>query len=273
MSHTLLSALAGKKIVNTRAAHQAAELDDLLQTRGAVPVPYPCIDIVPPPDTAQLDKALMGAAKGDFDWLVLTSVNTVFSLSRRLEALKLPSSNLSRLSIAAIGPATAKAARDRLGLETALLPEEFVAESLLDTFSARPGARVLLPQSEIARATLADGLAAAGMQVTSVVAYQTVIGSGGADVPALLQGRQIDAVTFTSSSTVSNFLRRLEEQGGAGWSPAACLSAICVACIGPMTARTALESGLEVAVVPERHTLKDLVVGLESCFLEADARL
>jgi uroporphyrinogen-III synthase len=160
-----------------------------------------------------------------------------------------------------------------LDLETSLLPEEFVAESLLEAFSAQPGARVLLPQSEIARPILADGLAAAGMQVTAVVAYQMVIGRGGADIPALIKTGQIDAVTFTSSSTVSNFLRRLEQESDMNGNIAACLSDICIACIGPVTARTALESGLDVAVVPKEHTLEDLVAGLESCFLEADGCL
>jgi uroporphyrinogen-III synthase len=257
--------LAGRHIVNTRAAHQAAELDRLLQELGAVLVPYPCIDIAPPQDTGPLDEALRAAGGGAFDWLVLTSANTVLSLSRRLDALELPASGLSRVKIAAVGPATAESARDLLGLETSLLPDEYVAESLVEAFNARPGTRVLLPQSDIARPVLADGLAAAGLDVAAVAAYRTVMGGGGANVPPLLKAGQIDVVTFTSSSTVEYFLRRVQQDGGDLTS----LNGVCVACIGPVAARTAHERGLMVAVIPDEHTLEGLVAGLETYFLEA----
>lgn len=258
----MTGALAGKQVVNTRAAHQAADLDDLLHARGAAPVAYPCIDIAPPPDTGLLDEALRAASGGAFDWLALTSANTVLSLSRRLDARGLPASALSRMQIAAVGPATARAARDLLGLETALLPDEYVAESLVEAVRGRPGVRVLLPQSDTARPALADGLAAAGMEVTAVVAYRTVTGGGGADVPALLRAGGLDAVTFTSSSTVEHFLHRLECEGGV----AAHLDGVCLACIGPVAAATARERGLTVAVVPGEHTLAGLVAGLERYF-------
>jgi uroporphyrinogen-III synthase len=257
--------LEGKRVVNTRAPHQAAELDALLRTCGAEPVAYPCIDIAPPEDARSLDDALRAAARGAFDWLVLTSANTALSLSRRVDALELDRSGLHGMKIAAVGPASAEAARDYLGLEATLLPEEYVAESLVEALRIAPGARVLLPQSDLARPVLADGLAAAGLAVSVVVAYRTVIGSGGADVPALLAAGRIDAVTFTSSSTLENFLVRL---GQAGQTPDV-LAGVCIACIGPVTAKTAQEHHLPVAVVPEQHTLEGLVNDLESYFMEA----
>ncbi len=257
--------LHGKRVVNTRAPHQAAELDRLLQAQEAIPISYPCIDIAPPEDTAPLDEALRAAANGAFDWLVLTSANTVLSLSRRLESQGLPVSMLDRMRIAAVGPATAEAAQSLLGLEATILPDEAVAEALVEALAGRRGARVLLPQSDIARPVLAEGLTDAGLSVTAVVAYRTVVGSGGANLPALLNAGQIDAVTFTSSSTVENFIRRVTQESRA--APA--LGEICIACIGPIAAKTARTHGLAVAVIPEAHTLEGLVTSLETYFLEA----
>jgi uroporphyrinogen-III synthase/uroporphyrinogen III methyltransferase/synthase len=258
-------ALTGKQIVNTRALHQAGEMDRLLQARKAVPIAYPCIDIAPPLDTDPLDEALHRAAQAGFDWLILTSANTVLSLSRRLDVLGLPTSMLNQMKIAAVGPTTAEAARALLGIETSLLPDEYVAEALIEAFRAPPGTRVLLPQSDIARPVLAEGLAAAGLNVTSVVAYRTVPGSGGADVPALLKAGKIDAIIFTSTSTIENFIQRMMREGG----DLATLDGICIACVGPVTARAAVEHGLTVAVIPDNHTLEGLIASLEIYFLEA----
>jgi uroporphyrinogen-III synthase len=260
-----VSPLDGKRVVNTRARHQAAELDRLLLARGAKPVAYPCIDIALPEDTRPLDDALRAAVQGEFDWLVFTSANTVLSLSRRVEALGVNKSKLRGVKIAAIGPATAEAVRTLLGLEVSLLPEEHVAESLVEALRIAPGARVLLPQSDLARPVLAVGLTLAGLVVSAVVTYRTVIGSGGADVPALLDAGQIDVVTFTSSSTVENFLIRLSRESG----DRASLADVCLACIGPVTAGTAVEHGLSVDVMPTEHILEGLVRDLEVYFMEA----
>jgi uroporphyrinogen-III synthase len=257
--------LAGKRVVNTRAPRQAADLDALLRAREAEPVAYPCIDIALPDDTRPLDDALRAATRGEFDWLVLTSANTVLSLSRRVDALGLDMPGLHGMKMAAIGPVTAQAARDLLGLEASSLPEEYMAESLVEALRIARGGRVLLPQSDLARPVLADGLAAAGLAVTVVAAYRTVIGSGGADVPALLAAGRIDALTFTSSSTVENFLIRLSRESG----DRASLAEVCLACIGPATARTAVEHGLSVNVMPTEHTLEGLVRDLEVYFVEA----
>jgi uroporphyrinogen-III synthase len=261
------SPLLGKVIVNTRAEHQAQELTDLLEAKGAVVLPYPTIEIVPVQDTAPLDQALTQAVEGAFDWLVLTSANTVDILRQRLVALGAEGTALGvacqqGLKVAAVGKATKKAAEDALGVQINLIPKEFVAESLADELQIRRGQRVFLPQSAIARPVLAQALRQKGADVTAVHAYHTGIGRGGVALPVLLWEGKVDAVVFTSASTVHNFMRRLQREQG-NWSM---LIDVCVACIGPIAAAAAEEHGLRVRVLPEEHTLEALVDGLEQYF-------
>jgi len=253
----------GRKIVVTRAPHQAGTLADLLRERGAEPLLYPCIDIQPPDDTTELDKALRQAVNGAFDWLVLTSSNTVEALRRRTKALGL---SLVGVPVAAVGPVTAQAAEASLGVRVAALPEDYVAEALAETLNPAPGMRVLLPQADIARDTLRDLLAEAGSDVTAITVYHTVMGRSGVDLPALLAAGQVDAITFTSSSTVTNCLRRLHDEGG----DRAHLADVICACIGPKTANTAAGVGLERIVVPEVYTVESLVESLATVFEIAD---
>jgi uroporphyrinogen-III synthase len=255
-----LSALAGKRIVVTRAAHQADELALLLREHGAEPVLYPCIDIAPPEDTAKLDAVLRDASKGEYDWLVLTSANTVMILKQRLDAsgVALP----TELHIAAIGPGTAKAASALLGLDARLIPEKHIAAALAEALAPQSGTRILLPQAEMARPVLAQSLIASGAAVKAVTAYRTVIGNGGADVPALLARHEIDAITFTSGSTAANFAVRLIDEDGDLES----CDGVCIAAIGPTTAVSVRGIGLRVDVLPEDHTLAGLVVGLDVYF-------
>ncbi len=251
--------LDGKRIANTRAVHQAAELDTLLRERGAEPLSYPCIAIAPPEQTADLDDTLRHATTGVFDWLILTSSNTVVSLAQRLDTMNL---SLQSARVAAIGEPTARAAKKHLGTDVDLLPDEFTRESLANLFSNVRGLRILLPVSDIAPSTLADTLRASGAVVTRVVAYRTIPGSGGVDIPSLLAKKQVDAVTFTSPSTINNFLHRLDTEGGKRDH----LDEVCIACLGPQTAQTAREHGLSVDVTPATHTIKGLVAGLQSYF-------
>lgn len=253
--------LFGQRIVVTRAPHQAAEMADLLRRYGAEPLFYPCIDIASPADGAQLDAALNKAAKGTFDWLVVTSANTVAILAQRLAGLHL---SLEKLPVAAVGPQTAQAVEDKLGLEVQIVAEKHMAEGLAAALPSVRGLRIFLPQSEIARPVLADSLREAGAQVTTVDAYRTVIGQGGDAVPEMLARGQVEAITFTSSSTVRNFLKRLVEEGGRRQD----LQGVCLAGIGPITAKTMKENGLPMAVVPREYTLPALVDALESYFLD-----
>ena len=253
----------GKRVVVTRAPHQAGDLADLLRQRGAEPLLYPCIDIQPPQDTIQLDNAILQAAKGDFDWLVLTSSNTVEALRRRNEALGL---SLAQVPVAAVGPSTAQAAEVSLGVRVATLPDDYVAEALAVALNPVPGMRILLPQADIARDTLRDLLTKAGTDVTAVTSYHTVMGHGGVDLPGLMAEGQVDAITFTSSSTVTNCLRRLQNEGGDRTH----LDSVICACIGPKTARTAAEAHLINVVVPEVYTLESLVESLVTAFEKAE---
>lgn len=252
--------LFGQRIVVTRAPHQAAEMAELLRRYRAKPLLYPCIDIAPPADSAQLDAALNKAAKGTFDWLVVTSANTVAILAQRLATLQL---SLEELPVAAVGPKTAQVVEDELGLEVQIVAEKHMAEGLLAALPSARGLRIFLPQSEIARPVLADALREEGAQVTAVDAYRTVIGQGGDAVPEMLARGQVEAITFTSSSTVRNFLKRLAGEGGRRQD----LQGVCLAGIGPITAKTMEENGLPVAVVPGEYTLPALIDALESYFL------
>lgn len=255
--------LAGRRVVNTRAPHQAAAFDVLLQAQGAEPVSYPCIDIAPPEDTAGLDSAIQAAAQGAFGWLVLTSTNTVLMLARRIEALGLPAEALGSVRVATVGPSTAEAAEAQLGVAVDLMPDEYVAEALAEAIKDTAAGSVFLPQSAIARSTLRDELTAAGLDVTAIDAYRTVIGTGGADVPAMLKAGQIDAVTFTSSSTAKNFVKRLREAGGSMND----LDGVSVLCIGPITGETAAGLGMTETVIPADYTLDGMIEALVAHFV------
>ncbi|MDL1882229.1 uroporphyrinogen-III synthase [Anaerolineae bacterium CFX8] len=254
-------ALNSKAIVNTRAAHQAEALNTLLRARGAVPLDYPCIAIAPHEDSTLLDAALCDLIAGRFDWLILTSANTVMAVAQRLKALGLTLAGAA-FRTAAVGPATAEAAQAELGLELFDLPPQYLAESLVEHLPVETGARVLLPESAIARPTLADRLADRGAVVAVVDAYQTVCGHGGADIPQLLAQKRIDALTFTSSSTVTYFLNRLDKEGG---RPEDALP-LFAACIGPKTAATARDHGFTVLTTAAEHTLDGLIDALDTYF-------
>jgi uroporphyrinogen-III synthase len=230
---------------------------DLLRQAGAVPLLYPCLAINPPEDTASLDATLKSAASGEYDRLVLTSANTVHILAQRLAALEI---TLKDLAAAAVGPRTAAAAEASLGVNVTLLADKHVAESLAEELSPTSGERLLLPQSAIARSVLAERLRAAGAHVTVVDAYQTCLGQGGDPVPALLADKAVEAITFTSSSTVTNFLERLSMEGGDSRH----LDGVCLAAIGPVTAATMAKANLVVGVMPSDYTLNGLVNALET---------
>ena len=285
--------LTGKAVVETRALHQADELNVRLRERGAVPLSYPCIAIVPREDTAPLDAALQQAAAGGYDWLILTSSNAVLMLAERLKMgltakslrnnITPSDENLNRQvaksakvgfseqsprtqrfpKAAAVGEATAQMARECLGINVDLIPHDYHAAAIADLLATQvSGLRVLLPQSEIADSALHERLTAAGAVVTTVTAYRTVIGSGGADVPAMLRNKQVDAVTFTSPSTVDNFLQRLASEGGRR----ADLMGVGIACLGKTTARAAESHGLQVDVLPETPTINGMIEALEGYF-------
>jgi uroporphyrinogen-III synthase len=257
-------ALKGIRVVNTRALHQAGELDKLLQAEGAEILSYPALAIEPVRDPSTLDEAIRAAVDGAFEWLVITSSNTVYALAQRMQALGFEPKSLGETKIAAIGSATAEAITTMLGLSVDVLPEEFVAESLAGAIPVQEGDHVFLPQSAIARPLLADRLKEAGAKVTVVDAYRTGIGRGGVPLPEYFWRGEVDVVTFTSASTVHNFMRRLKQENGSSGM----LVDVVVACIGPVTADAARAHDLPVKIVPAEHTLEGLVAALVDYFRE-----
>lgn len=254
--------MKSRKIVVTRAAHQAADLEAMLEARGAVPVLYPCIEIEPAGDSPEFDKGIRDVSGGSFDWIVFTSANAVLAVKLRFESLGVDLSSLSGARIAAIGPGTAAAVRSMFGIDAELVPAEYEAEHLAEALSPAAGARVFLPQSNIARPILREMLSNEGADVVFVPAYKTVLGSGGADVPGLLAAGEVDAVTFTSSSTVDNFAARLKNEG----STLESLGGVCVACLGRKTTKSAVTLGLTVTVSPPENTIESLVSSLDDYF-------
>lgn len=252
-----MSVLTGKRIVVTRAPHQAAEMAALLQAEGAHPILYPCIEIAPLEDTVPLDTALREAAS--YDWLVLTSANTAMIIKQRLDHLGM---TLPPIKVAAIGPSTAAAARDMLGIRTSLIPERYAAEYLAVALNTDSGTRILLPQADIARTDLAESLIESGAKVSAIEAYRTILGKGGEDVPQMLRERAVDAITFTSGSTADNFMVRFNNEGG---DPVT-LEDVCIAAIGPVTADAVRDARLPIHVMPSRHTLDGLIRALGKYF-------
>jgi uroporphyrinogen-III synthase len=229
------------KVVVTRAAHQSAELVERLKAIRLVPVVMPVIDVVEPDDGGDaMQTAFINLSR--YDWLVVTSVNTV-------DRMPLFEPH-DRLHIAAIGPGTA----DRLRAEhypVSLMPPQYVAESLVEVFPEGPG-RVLLPRAAVARDVLPDGLRAKGWQVDVVDAYKTV------DItppPELVEeALAADLVTFTAPSTVRAFLRATS-----GRHPSKL-----VACIGPVTEQALRDADVAVDVVAPEHTIDGLVRAISS---------
>ena len=204
----------------------------------------------------------MDAAIGrrDYAWVVFTSANGVRFFHDRLVALGESSEWMRGSRVAAIGPETARALA-AIGITADLVPDEYVAEALVACLAdAAPlqGQRVLLPRADIARDALSSGLLREGAVVDSVVAYRTVPAPSSPEIEAQLRAGAIDAVTFTSSSTVRAFLATL--------SSSEALSGVALVCIGPITAETLRTAGLEPSVVAQTYTISGLVEALSNYY-------
>lgn len=250
------NALDGRRVLITRPAGQSDDFVQRLEALGAVPVIYPLLEITPPDDPAPLDAALARLAA--YDWLVFSSANAVEQVWRRLAGAGLGAEALRGRRLAAVGPATAAALAGR-GLAVDVVPEEHVAEALVQALGEVAGRRILLPTADIAPTTLADGLRQKGAEVDRVTAYHTRPAAPPADLAAWLSG--LDVLTFASSSAVRNFANLLNTG-----DPAAAIGRAVVACIGPKTARTARQLGLPVHVVPDDYTVPGLVEAIARYF-------
>jgi len=233
--------LFGLTMLITRPRAQASVLRERLEELGAAVVSLPAIEIQGLADYAELDRALAGLA--GFHYLVFTSVNGVTAFFERLAALGLDARALHGLTTAGIGPRTAEEL-GKWNVRCDLLPKKFVAESLLEVFPAEmSGKRVLIPRALEAREILPEGLRARGAEVVVVPAYRTV---GAEDMAAVPE--RVDLAVFTSSSTVEHFLKRAK-------LPPGCKTAS----IGPVTAKTLAEHGIEVDIESSEHTIPGLV--------------
>lgn len=258
-----MSALAGKRVLVTRARPQAPALAKLLQERGAIPVLIPAIEIVPPQSFQPLDKAL--AKIHSYDWLILTSVNGVQALRKRMDRLDLDPGLLRRLQICAIGPATRAEIEIRLGLKVAVMPPEYVAESVVAALKGQTAdKKVLLVRAKVARDVIPKELRAAGAEVDVAEAYQTVTPVNSAEkLKAALEGDdRPHAITFTSSSTARNFMALLPKNQ----SPKELLEGIRLVSIGPVTSETMRGVGLWVDAEAATYTIEGLVAALEWMF-------
>jgi uroporphyrinogen-III synthase len=202
--------LAGKRILITRARHQAGRLAEALEEHGAEVLRLPTIEIVPPETYAHLD-AVLEVISG-FDWLIVTSANGAAALGDRMRFLRIRPEQLKRLQIAAIGPATA-VALGHLGLTVSAMPDEYVAEAVVAMLKDKvAGRRVLLARAAAARDVIPEQLRKYGADIHVVEAYRTVIPADSIEQVRSLFGPGNplpDAVTFTSSSTVNNFFALL----------------------------------------------------------------
>jgi uroporphyrinogen III methyltransferase / synthase len=245
--------LMGRRIVVTRARAQASDLLQRLNDLGAECLEVPTIRVVPPQSWQALDNAIADLPR--YQWLVFTSVNGVDYFFERLSALGLDARALGHIRTAVIGPATAGCLR-RHGVNTDILPRTYQAEAVVEAFSRETiaGQNILLPRAKEARPVLPQELRRMGATVDEVVAYQTLEAEGHTDhLLAALAARDIDMITFTSSSTVHNFCALLPPGQSKNL-----LQEVTIACIGPITADTARQLGLTVHVAAETFTIDGL---------------
>lgn len=261
--------LHGKRILVTRAREQASGLVDLLRAKGADPVEFPVIRIAHLTDCSALDTALRNLT--EYDWAVFTSINAVPIIAERLRALDLDARAFHKTKIAALGPATAQALREHLGLRADFVPAEAVAEAMLAQWPEADltGKRLLFPRAKEAREILPEQFTARGAVVDLIPVYETLFdGEGADDIRRLLQEGRVDAVTFTSASTVHNFAQAVATPSQ---TPKALVGTTPLVAIGPVTADAARAFDLTVQCVAEDHTIPGLVAALEKLWSQENA--
>ena len=249
--------LTGWRILTTRASKQSGGLARPLRELGAEVVEIPTIEIKPPESWQPLDRALGEIAT--YEWLILTSVNGMDAVVERLKKLKIPIDQLKHLQIAAIGPATQKAIETQ-GLKVAVTPQKYIAESVVEALRGKTeGKGVLLARAKVARDVLPTELKNAGVLLDVVEAYETVIPAGAqAKLQNLFSGRtpRPDIVTFTSSSTATNFFSLL------GKDSLKALNNVALASIGPVTSKALRAAGFQPAIEAREYTMQGLVLAI-----------
>jgi uroporphyrinogen III methyltransferase/synthase len=249
---TTMKPLLGKRIVVTRAARQAAILSKKLQDLGATTLEIPTIEIKPPSSTDQIDHAIKNL--GSYDWIIFTSVQGVESFMSRMAVLQTDLAVLDSVRVAAIGPATS-AALEHLGRSPDYVPDEFLSERIARGLGDLQGKRILLPRADIASKKLPLLLRDRGATVVEVTAYRTASPDElNSEKLKMAFKAGVDIVTFTSPSTVCNFVQAFGDVEVGKY-----LNNVRVACIGPVTFEAAKKVGIDVNVVANPHTIDALV--------------
>ncbi len=248
--------LTGRRVLVTRATHQAGKLSDGLRALGAVPVEVPVLEIRPPVSYDSLDRALMQLYS--YDWLIVTSTNAVHAIVQRAVAQKLSLSQ-RYLHVAAIGSATAEAAQ-QAGLAVKLIPKSYHAECLVSELAHRiTGKRVLLARAAIARDVIPDALRDVGANVNVVDAYRNLVPAGAPDQLRKALAEAVHAVTFTSSSSVTH-LAEVAKLAGISFP----IDGVPAISIGPVTSQTLRELHWPPAAEAATHDVPGLIAATSS---------
>jgi uroporphyrinogen III methyltransferase/synthase len=249
--------LARKRILITRAQEQAEEFSRLLKNYGAHVVVFPTIEIAPPEDWHPVDDAI--EKLDSYDWVIFTSVNGVRSFTQRLKDKGRGVDAFSGKKICAIGPRTQREL-EKMGLTVTFIPTEYRAEGVVEGLRSIgvQGEKILLPRARSARKIIPESLRKAGALVDEVGAYQAVkpVKSNESLLSILKEG--IDVVTFTSSSTVRNFMELVSDRS--------VMNGVKVAVIGPITAETVRNYGLKPHITPQEYTIPALVKAIVEYF-------
>jgi uroporphyrinogen III methyltransferase / synthase len=256
--------LFGKGIVITRPEAQAEEFADLLHAEGARVIHFPTIKIAPPEDYHDLDQVISRLPHDQ--WIIFTSANGVSFFLNRLQEFGRDLRDLKDIRICTIGPATA-ATIEKLGIRVDLIPEEFISEGVVKAFQEFniKDNRILLPRAEQARDVIPEGLMKLGAKVDVVTAYRTVnSGKDKSELDELMNEGKVDVITFTSPSTVTNFMEIMGKKY-------AVPPHVKIACIGPVTAAAAKKAGLPPDIIQERYTIPGLVETLVEYYKKLNA--
>jgi uroporphyrinogen III methyltransferase/synthase len=249
--------LGSKRIMITRAREQIKEFSSLLESKGAIIVSFPTIEIASPEDWRPVDEAI--EKLNTYDWVIFTSVNGVRFFTHRLQEKGKEITVLGGKKISAIGPRT-QGELEKMGLIVTFCPSEYRAEAVaegLKTIGIQ-GKKILLPRARGARRILPDALREAGAVVDEIEAYRAVKPVKGKDSFETILKKGIDMVTFTSSSTVRNFMELLSDKTA--------MNGVKVAVIGPITGETAKNYGLEPFIMPPEYTIPALVEAIVEYF-------
>jgi uroporphyrinogen III methyltransferase/synthase len=249
------TALNGKRILITRSKKQLVAVAKKLSSLGAVPIEFPTLEFAPPESFEQVDQAISQIE--EFDWVVFTSVNGVNSFLDRMATLEYDIHRLERVKVAAVGPSTGSALKTR-GIIPSFVPRRYLTREIAQGLGDKiRGKRILLPRADIASKELRELLESKGAFVEEVVAYRTILPR---DSEVSLSGgifweeTRPDYIMFTSSSTVKNFIRLLGKENMSQMP-----EGIKIACIGPVTAKTATKLGLRADIVATEHSIDGLI--------------